>query len=580
MKFSQALIPTLRQAPADAEVISHQLLIRAGMIRKVANGIYEYLPLGLRSLRKVENIIRDELNKAGCQEVFMPHMVPAEFWQQSGRWQKYGKELLRITDRHEREYCFGPTHEEVICEMVAGSVKSYKALPLNLYQIQTKFRDEIRPRFGLMRGREFLMKDGYSFHTSFEDLDREYDKMHATYHNIFKRCGLACKDVDADTGSIGGSSSHEFMVLAETGEDVIATCDSCSYAANLEKATYYRDRMAAKTNQSIQEVSTPNLKSIEDVSKFLKIAPDQMIKTLVYKADESFVVVCLAGGREVSDIKLGHVVTADVIRLASESEVQELTGVQPGFLGPVGLEEAIAARSKSEFKILYDYSVLEIKNAATGANKNDYHLINVDLARDLKLSESSANLCDISNVRVGDSCPKCKQGKLSLVRGIEVGHIFKLGKRYSEPMQVNYLDQDGKEKPAIMGTYGIGVGRTMAASIEQNHDEKGIIWPRALAPYSVHLITMDVTEELVHTATLMYDNLSRSGIDVLWDDRDERAGVKFNDADLIGIPLQVVIGKKGLERGVFEYKIRRDGKKGEFAREGGLEAIRALLETI
>lgn len=583
MKFSKALIQTLRDAPADAEVVSHRLLMRASMIRKVANGIFEFLPLGLRSLRKVERIIRDELDNAGCQEVLMPHLIPAELWQESGRWQKYGKELLRITDRHEREYCFGPTHEEVICDMVRGTVNSYKALPLNLYQIQTKFRDEIRPRFGLMRGREFSMKDGYSFHTSFEDLDREYDTMHRTYHKIFKRCGLECRDVDADTGSIGGSSSHEFMVLAATGEDMIAICAACTYAANLEKAVCHRVDATTETSKEKLEVATPNMKSIDEVSKFLKILPDQMIKTLVYKADQMYVIVCVAGGREVNEIKLGHVITADVIRLASDAEVQELTGVPVGFLGPVGLAEIIHAHNpKNEFKILYDFSVLGIDDAVTGANKVDHHLVHVGLKRDLKLNPQEAHLsfCDVSNVRIGDLCPKCQKPAIELVRGIEVGHIFKLGKRYSEPMRVNYLDKEGKEQSAVMGTYGIGVGRTMASSVEQNHDDKGIIWPRAIAPYDVHLITMDATPPIFEAAEKLSNDLQKLGIEVLWDDRDERAGVKFNDADLIGLPLQVIVGKRGLEKGAFEYKIRKTGVKGDLPLADCNKLISEILDTL
>ncbi len=568
MKFTQSFIPTLRQAPADAEVISHKLLVRAGLIRKVTSGIYEWLPLGLRALRKLEAIVRDELDRAGCQEVFMPHMVPAELWQESLRWQKYGKELLRIKDRHEREYCFGPTHEEVIVDMVRGLTTSYKNFPLNLYQIQTKFRDEIRPRFGLMRGREFLMKDGYSFHTSSEDLDREYQNMHQAYLNIFKRAGLECRAVDADTGAIGGSSSHEFMVLADTGEDTIAVCQPCQYAANLEKATrqYKKPTSALNADQNaIQEVLTPQKKSIEDVAQFLKITPDILAKTLIFKCDNQYAVIVLAGNRDVNDIKLGHVLKGDEVRLATESEVLALTGVPVGFLGPVGLIDLIKKHSGQSVVMYYDHSLNENEIYACGANKADFHVTSVSLTRDLnaELSLAQGKFIDVASVQNGDQCPQCA-GALKLVRGIEVGHIFKLGTRYSEPMKLSYLDQEGKSQTVIMGTYGVGVGRALASSVEQNHDDKGIIWPLSIAPYQVNLISTDVSENIVATADKIYGELLNQRIDVLWDDRDERAGVKFNDADLIGLPLQIVIGKKGLEKGIVEYKVRATGERGEW----------------
>lgn len=575
MKISQSLVPTLRQAPADAEVVSHKLLMRAGMIRKVAAGIYEYLPLGLISLKKVENIVRDELNKAGCQEVFLPHLIPAELWQESGRWQKYGDELLRIKDRHQRDYCFGPTHEEVICDMVRHTVSSYKSFPMNLYQIQNKFRDEIRPRFGLMRGREFLMKDGYSFHTSVEDLDREYVNMLETYHKIFKRCGLEARTVEADTGAIGGSSSHEVMVMAQTGEDMIATCSSCEYAANLEKACFhFDDSHVSYTSESPQEVHTPNLKSIEEVSRFLKTKPSQMIKTLVYQADENFVVVCLAGHREVNETKLKNVLSCDQLCLASDEDVLRLTGVPVGFLGPIGMK-----RTDESCHFLYDRSVLLIEEAVTGSNKKDYHTRHVNYLRDIQLN-SSDKVVDVSSVLEGDSCPKCKKGTLKLLRGIEVGHIFKLGKRYSEPMKVKYLDKEGKEQTAIMGTYGIGVSRTLAACVEQNHDDKGIYWPRALAPYEVYLMNLDQDDAILHSTIQLYEGLRQKNVTVLWDDRDERAGVKFNDADLIGLPLQVIVGKRGLEKGNIEYKIRRSGEKGSLSFPDGIPGIMEVLNKL
>lgn len=568
MRYSQAFIPTLRQAPSDAEVVSHKLLMRAGMIRKVAMGIYDFLPLGLRSLKKIENIVREEMDRAGAQEVNMPHLVPAELWQESGRWQKYGKELLRITDRHEREYCFGPTHEEVICDMVRHDLKSWRDYPVHLYQIQTKFRDEVRPRFGLMRGREFLMKDGYSFHTTEADLDREYRVMAKTYSRIFERCGLASKAVQADSGAIGGSMSQEFMVLAGTGEDAIASCASCDYAANLEKAETRFTSTKDAAPASPQEIHTPNLKTIADVSNFLKIKPWHMIKTLLYRADDAFVAVCVAGDREVNEIKLKNLLNAGELRLASDAEVFETTSVPTGFLGPVGLKGGI--------KLVCDASLAAISSGVTGANRKDYHLTNVNPGRDLK----AASFVDVANVVVGDLCPACDTGKLQILRGIEVGHIFKLGKKYSEAMKVTYLDQAGKEQIVTMGCYGIGVSRTLAASVEQNHDDHGICWPRAIAPYDALILTMGPEEPLNAAAEKLYAALAECKIEVLWDDRDDRAGVKFNDADLIGIPLQIVIGKKSLEKGEVEYKIRRTGEKGALPLAEAAQKIKELLDRV
>jgi prolyl-tRNA synthetase len=573
MKFSKALIPTLREAPGDAEVVSHQLLVRSGMIRKVTAGIYEFLPLGIRSLHKVAQIVREEMDKSGGQEIFMPNLIPADLWQESGRWQKYGPELLRIKDRHDREYCFGPTHEEVVCDLVKQTVHSYKALPLNLYQIQTKFRDEIRPRFGLMRGREFMMKDAYSFHTDLEGLDVEYKNMYKTYESIFKRCGLDCRAVDADTGSIGGSSSHEFMVLASTGEDEIASCDVCSYAANIEKAYYAIGKnLESPVTKDREDVSTPNQKSIEDVSSFLKIKSQQMIKTLCYVADDAFVIICVSGDRDVSEVKLKALTSAAEVRMALDEEILEKTNVPTGFLGPIGLKG----------RIYYDRSLAAIYDGVTGANKADFHTVNINIERDLGLKNDPSfdGFVDLSVVAESDPCPQCAKGKLNLMRGIEVGHIFKLGDVYAKPMKVHYLDKDGKEKAPVMGCYGIGVSRTLAASIEQNHDDKGIIWPRALAPYDIHLMNFDNSEETIKTANELYNTLVQSGFTVLWDDRDERVGVKFNDADLIGNPLQVMVGKKGLARGCYEYKIRKDGTKGDFPCTEVIEKVSALLETL
>lgn len=567
MRFSHAHIPTLREPPHDAEVVSHKLLMRAGMIRKVAMGIYNFLPLGARSLRKIKQIVREEMDRAGAQEIIMPHLLPAELWQESGRWQKYGPELLRIKDRHQREYCFGPTHEEIVCAIVRNERQSWRDYPVNLYQIQTKFRDEIRPRFGLMRGREFLMKDAYSFHTSTEDLDREYKNMHDTYKRIFERCHLASRAVDADTGAIGGSSSHEFMVLADTGEDAIASCSSCDYAANLEKATFHLKEIRHRTLPALTEVHTPDKKSIGDVAQFLNAKAKQMIKSLLYLVDRKLVMVCVAGHREVNEIKLKNALKADLMRLATDEEVAQKTSLPVGFLGPIHNET---------FAVIYDHSLLEIESGIAGANRRDYHLKNVDVLRDFRVE----NFVDVTTVLADDRCPRCELGELKILRGIEVGHIFKLGTRYSEPMKVNFLTEDGKEQTVFMGCYGIGVSRTLAACVEQNHDDKGIIWPKTIAPYEIHLLNMGPEAEVFEACQELYTELWQLGFEVLWDDRNERAGVKFNDADLIGTPLQIILGKKGLAVGQVEYKIRKTGEKGALKRDNVGEGIENLFEKI
>lgn len=577
MKFSNAHIPTLREAPHDAEVVSHKLLTRAGMIRKVAMGIYNFLPLGLRSLERIKTIVREEMNRAGAHEILMPNLIPAELWQESGRWQKYGPELLRIKDRHQREYCFGPTHEEIVCTIVRNERKSWRDYPINLYQIQTKFRDEIRPRFGLMRGREFLMKDAYSFHTTKEDLDREYQNMHATYRRIFERCGLAARAVEADTGAIGGSSSHEFMVLAATGEDAIASCSTCDYAANLEKASFHVIPPAQTETSQLAEVHTPGQKTIEDVATFLQIAPQDMIKTLLYLSDQGPVLIALAGHREVNDIKLKNFLKCDWVRLPTEADLTEVFGrdhnLPIGFLGAIGFEKISHGKN---VMFLMDQSLQGIASGVTGANKIDTHLKHVNVQRDLSFGQS----VDVSTVLAGDTCPHCKTGKLEILRGIEVGHIFKLGTRYAEPMQVTFLAEDGKENTVTMGCYGIGVSRTMAACVEQNHDAAGIIWPRAIAPFDLHLLTMGFDAEMTAAGETLYQEFKKLGWDVLWDDRNERAGVKFNDADLIGLPLQIVLGKKSLAAGQVEYKIRRTGAKGVIDRQNLGPALAEILAKL
>lgn len=550
MRFTKMFIPTIKDAPKDAEVISHQLMIRAGMIRKVASGIYNFLPLGLRVLKKVENIVRQEMNRAGAQEVLMPMVVPSELWQESKRWDVYGKELLRLKDRHDRDFCLGPTHEEVITDMVRRDVRSYRQLPLNLYQIQTKFRDEIRPRFGLMRGREFIMKDAYSFHATDEDAEREYKNMYETYSRIFERCGLKFRAVEADTGNIGGSFSHEFMVLADTGEDAIASCNKCRYAANVEKAETrvqgFKGPRVQGQEKPLEKVSTPNMKSVEEVSKFFKVSPQSLIKTLIYDSDKGGFAVLLRGDYEINEAKLKKHADAQWLKLADEETVKKITNAPSGFAGPVGLK----------CKIIADYSIQNIVNAVAGANEKDSHFINVNPERDFKAD----NFFDLRNVVHGDDCPRC-DGKLDIMRGIEVGHIFKLGTKYSESMNAVFLDENGKERPFIMGCYGIGIGRTAAASIEQNHDKDGIVWPMPLAPFHVHVVPVNVNDKnVMDAAEDIYKNLQDVGIDILMDDRDERAGAKFKDADLIGVPIRITIGSKNLENNMVEMKLRKEAE--------------------
>ncbi len=544
MRFSKFFLPTLKESPSDAEVVSHTLMVRSGMIRKVAAGIYNLLPLGLRTIRKVENIVREEMNRAGAQEVSMPFVLPSELWKESGRWDEYGKELLRLKDRNGREFCLGPTHEEVVTDMVRGEIRSYRQLPINLYQIQTKFRDEIRPRFGLMRAREFSMKDAYSFHATEESAEEEYKNMYDTYTRIFDRCGLSFRAVEAETGAIGGRFSHEFMVLADTGEDAIASCNRCSYAANVERAETREPQSrppAESEMEELKEVSTPGVKSVEEVSSFLKVEPARLIKTLIYETDKGVVAALVRGDRELNEMKLKRHLDAQWVRLATEQTIEKVTGAPSGFSGPVKLNIPIYA----------DHSVKNIINGVTGANRKDAHLTGVNPGRDFK-----AGYADLRVVENGDICPRC-DGTLEVYRGIEVGHIFKLGTKYSEKMGATFLDEKGKERPMIMGCYGIGIGRTAAASIEQNHDDAGIIWPRPLAPFDVEVLPLNVNDRDVRkTAVEIYTSLVEAGLDVLIDDRDERAGIKFKDADLIGIPVRVTVGGRNLKDGKVEIKER------------------------
>jgi len=548
MRYSQYFIPTVKETPADAEVVSHQLMLRAGMIRKLAAGIYNYLPLGLRSIRKVENIVREEMNRAGAIEILMPGVIPAELWQESERWEQYGRELLRIKDRKDAEFCLGPTHEEVVTDLVRREVKSYRQMPVNLYQIQSKFRDEIRPRFGLMRGREFIMKDAYSFDVDGDAADLSYEKMYQAYRRIFERCGLRFRAVEADTGSIGGSSSHEFMVLADSGEDAIVSCTACEYAANVEKAESRPIEAVEHADpRPLERVATPEKRTIEEVSEFLGVHAASMIKTLVLLADGEPVVALVRGDHELNEIKLKNALDCADLEMAGDEVVTKVTGAPVGFAGPVGLK----------VKIVADLAVRAMKNAVTGGNEKDLHLKNVNLERDFRATA----FADIRNVGHGDACPRCEGGILEMWRGIEVGHVFKLGTKYSKALKATYLDAEGKEQIIFMGCYGIGIGRTVAACIEQNHDENGIIFPLPIAPFHCIISALNIKEEPVREASeQIYGQLADAGVEVLLDDRDERPGFKFKDADLIGIPLRIVVGSKNLAQGIVELKDRKTGE--------------------
>ena len=566
MRQSRLLIPTLRDDPGEAEIVSHRLMLRAGLIRKVAAGIYTYLPLGLRVIRKVEQIIREELNRTGAQEVLMPIASPAELWQETGRWDFYGKELFRFKDRHERDFCLGPTHEEVITDLVRREVRSYRQLPANFYQIQTKFRDEIRPRFGLMRGREFIMKDAYSFDADQAGADVSYRKMYDAYMSIFSRCGLNFRPVEADTGLIGGTSSHEFMVLADTGEEGIAVCDACAYAANVERAEV-KDALVLAAPQPSREkrmVPTPGQKTVEDVTRFLNVPASKLIKTLLYLTDGQPVAVLLRGDQTVNEIKLKKIIGAADVTMADAATVEKLTGAPVGFAGPIGL---------SGVTIVADFSVQHLVNGVVGGNAADRHWIDVTPGRDF----TPQRYADLRNAEAGDACPRCSK-PLRIVRGIEVGHVFMLGTKYSEKMKATFLDQQGQEKVLLMGCYGIGVGRTAAAAVEQNHDAKGIIWPVPIAPFHVHMLPLaDKTGKVQATATDLESQLETAGVEALVDDRDERPGVKFNDADLIGIPYHIVIGEKGLAQGQVELKDRRSGAVTKLAPSETATHLKELL---
>ncbi|HAS88273.1 MAG TPA: proline--tRNA ligase [Desulfovibrio sp.] len=572
MRLSRFYIPTLKEDPSEAEVVSHKLLMRAGMIRKLTSGIYNYLPLGLKSVNKVANIVREEMNRAGALEVLMPMVQPGDLWQETGRWDYYGKELLRVKDRHGRDYCLGPTHEEVITDLVRGEVKSYKQLPLNLYQIQTKFRDEIRPRFGLMRGREFIMKDAYSFDKDEAGAEESYANMFEAYKKAFSRIGLNFRPVQADSGAIGGDFSHEFHVLAETGEDTIAVCkdEKCGYAANLEKA-----KVAAPAGESmlkdecpaIEEVATPGKHTVEEVCEFLGVSQDKLVKTLLFTVDGEPVAALVRGDRELNDVKLRNLIGGNEIEMANEGQVKEWTGAPVGFAGPVALKVE---------RIFADHELLAATDWIAGANKGDTHIKHLSLGRDCKIEQ----FADLRVITEADPCPECGAA-IEFTKGIEVGHVFKLGSKYSKSMEATFLDENGKTQPMVMGCYGIGVSRIVASAIEQNNDENGAIFPPTIAPFEICVISLGGKDAAVNEkAEELYNELMEMGIDAAYDDRKERPGVKFADADLIGYPMQLVIGGKGLKNGIVEAKNRKTGKKIELPLEGFTEAFKTWRAEI
>ena len=546
MRMSQLYAPTLREVPSEAEIVSHQLMLRAGLLRRSAAGIYTYLPLGLRVIRKVEAIIREEMNRIEGQELLLPIIQPAELWHETGRWSDYGDEMFRLTDRNNREFCLGPTHEEIITALIRSEVRSYRQLPLRLYQIQNKYRDEMRPRFGLMRGREFIMKDMYSFDRDEEGLDRSYWDAYHAYERIFSRCGVQAKPGEADSGAIGGDMTHEFMVLADSGEDLVLYCPDCDYAANVERAECRPIEVQEKDPnlfRALKEVHTPGASTIDEISDFLNVKPEDCIKTLIYSADDRPVAALIRGDHSLNEIKLQKVLGCETLELADDETIYKLTGAPVGFAGPLDLGIPLYA----------DYAIANMVNAVAGANKEDTHLINVNLERDFTVTKTA----DLREGEPGDPCPRC-DGHLVGARGIEVGQVFKLGTKYSSALNAVFLDEDGKECPIIMGCYGIGVGRTVAAVIEQNHDDDGICWPMSIAPYHVIVVPVSIKDEKqAAVAADIYKKLEEAGVEVVFDDRDERPGVKFKDADLIGFPIRITVGPKSLKQGKLEITIRK-----------------------
>lgn len=564
MKMSRLYMPTLREVPSEAELPSHQLLLRAGMIRKLVSGVYSYLPLGLRVLKKIEDIVREEMNAIDSQEVLMSAIQPAELWKESGRWDDFGPEMFRLYDRNQREFCLGPTHEEIFTDLIRYEVKSYKQLPLSLYQIQTKYRDEKRPRFGLMRAREFIMKDAYTFDIDEEGMKKSYEDMWIAYEKIFSRCGLKFKVVQGDSGAMGGNASHEFMAMSEYGESEIAYCDNCDYAATDEKADCLYEIKEENREMLVSEkVHTPNAKTIEEVSKFFHAPAESFVKTLLYMAKDEVVAVVIPGNRELNEIKLVKVlgVPEHELMMADEEAVKEATGAEVGFAGPINLKKGI--------RVIVDSRVTKMVNFIVGANETDYHIKNVNYERDFK----GEVIDDLLLVQEGDRCPKCGT-PLKTDRGIEVGNIFQLGLKYSSTLGATFLDENGKEKEIFMGSHGVGVSRTAAAVIEQFHDENGIIWPLSVAPYHVIITIVNTkNEEQTLLGERLYNELMKAGLEVLLDDRNERAGVKFKDADLIGVPIRVTVGKRANEE-VVEFSLRRDGEKAEINTGEILDKIR------
>lgn len=567
MRASQLYAPTLRETPAEAEVVSHQLMLRAGFIRKAAGGVYTYLPLAWRVLRKIEQIVREEMDAKGGQELAMPIMQPAEMWKESGRWDVYGDEMFRLKDRHGRDFCLGPTHEEMITTTIKTDVRSYRQLPLMLYQIQNKYRDEIRPRFGLMRGREFIMKDLYSFDRDDKGLDESYNKMYDAYSQVFTRCGLTFRPVEADPGAIGGSGTHEFMVLADSGEAAIVYCDSCDYAANVEKAELHPITAAPEAPLPLKEVATPGTKTIEAVSAFLGVSSTQTIKTIAYNTEKGPVLALVRGDHQINEIKLQNLLGTLTLHLADEATVVAATGSSPGYIGPVGVKDVT---------IVADATVMNMPNAVCGANKPDHHFVQVNPGRDF----SPTFVADLRLIQVGDPCPRCGQ-PVKTARGIEVGQVFKLFTKYSKSLNAFYLDENGKEQLMVMGCYGIGVSRTMAAAIEQNHDDNGIIWPAAIAPFHAVVVPINVKDEAqLALAEKVQQQLVAAGLQVVLDDRAERAGVKFKDADLIGYPLKITLGPKAVTENLIEVKTRKTGEVVFFSADTFVADVKTLLATL
>jgi prolyl-tRNA synthetase len=570
MRWTQSLIPTLKEDPQDAEVISHKLMVRAGLIRKLMSGVYSYMPLGFRILQKVSDIIRQEMNLKGAQEILLPAIHPPEIWMKTGRYDLLGPVLIKFKDRHNKELVLGPTHEEIVTELVANNVKSYKDLPLILYQIQTKFRDEPRPRFGVMRTAEFIMKDAYSFDRDQEGMEASYKKMYDAYCRIFERCALPFIPVEADPGIMGGGLSHEFMVPAEAGEDEIVICTKCKYAASIQIAACAHNQkkpQEAKKKLPITEVETPDIKTVEKVSEFLKVEPDKLVKTLLYKADGDIIALLVRGDLEANETKLKNYLKCSTLELADEKTIQEITGAPIGFSGPVGLRNA---------RIISDYSVRDMANFVTGANKKDTHLVNVNMERDFEARE----FADLRTITKDDRCPACGKA-VDIKRAIEVGHTFKLGTKYSQALDAKFLDADGKTNAVIMGCYGIGVNRIIAALIEASNDKDGIIWPPSIAPYQVLIVSLNITSKKVkEISEEIYSSLVKSGYDALYDDRDISAGIKFKDADLIGIPVQIIIGEKNAKKGMVEIKTRKDHKMVEAKTSEAETALGGILRRM